>query len=222
MPGFPLSEWIEAIKGAYDQYGYLIVFLSTFCENTALLGLFLPGNSLVLLGAFYARVGTLHLAWVIFFAWLGTVLGYHVDYLIGRFALVHIITYCRTKKLGRRLRLTGRIRLARLWVAKHGGKAILLSHVVGHVRSFVALSAGMLRMNYWHFLFFEIIAALLWTTAFSLLGYGLAREIDRLHMLMTRSGWIVLAVLVLLLLVWWGYRRKRQKHSKRRSTVSRH
>ena len=49
MPVFPLSEWIEAIKGAYNQYGYLIVFLSTFCENTALLGLFLPGNSLVLL-----------------------------------------------------------------------------------------------------------------------------------------------------------------------------
>jgi membrane protein DedA with SNARE-associated domain len=221
MPGFPLSEWINAIKGAYDQYGYLIVFLSTFCENTALLGLFLPGNFLVLLGAFYARVGTLHLSWVIIFAWLGTVLGCHVDYLIGRFALVHIITYCRTKKLGRHLRLAGRIRLARLWVAKHGRKAILLSHVVGHVRSFVALSAGMLRMNYWNFLCFEMIAALLWTTAFSLLGYGLAIEIDRLHQLITRSGWIILTVLILLFLVWWGYRRKGQKHSKRRRTASR-
>src|SRR5207247_11365321 len=68
----------------YDQYGYLIVFLGTLGENTALLGLLLPGNSLALLGAFYARLGTLQIGWVIFFAWLGTLIGYHIDYLIGR------------------------------------------------------------------------------------------------------------------------------------------
>ncbi|WP_040447567.1 hypothetical protein [Ktedonobacter racemifer] len=82
-----LHNVIEWLKLYYDQYGYLIVFLSTLSENTALLGLVLPGNSLALLGAFYARIGTLNLGLVIFFATMGTIADYHVDYLLGRFAL---------------------------------------------------------------------------------------------------------------------------------------
>ena len=78
---------IEWLGGLYSQYGYLIVFLGSLGENTAFVGLILPGGTLALLGAFYARAGTLNIGWVIFFAWIGTVLGYHVDYLIGRFLL---------------------------------------------------------------------------------------------------------------------------------------
>ncbi|MDQ6660715.1 MAG: hypothetical protein M3Z24_07085, partial [Chloroflexota bacterium] len=137
MPTLPIREWIEILGTFYDQYGYLIVFLGTLIENTALLGLILPGNSLALLGAFYAREGTLNLGWVIFFAWLGTVLGYHADYLLGRFVLTHAMTKWSRSYLGQRLRLAGRIRLARKMLAQHGGKAIVFSHVIGHMRSFV-------------------------------------------------------------------------------------
>ena len=76
---------IEWLGGLYSQYGYLIVFLGALGENTALVGFIVPGGTLALLGAFYARAGTLNIAWVIFFAWIGTVFGYHVDYLVGRF-----------------------------------------------------------------------------------------------------------------------------------------
>ena len=131
LPNININEWIDLLGNFYDQYGYLIVFLSTFAENTALLGLILPGNSLALLGAFYARVGTLNLGWVIFFSTLGTVLGYHVDYLFGRFALERLLTRWSASRIGRRLRLAGRIRLSRRMLTKHGGKAILLSHTCG-------------------------------------------------------------------------------------------
>ena len=215
MPSIPIHEWIVALGTFYDQFGYPIVFAGTLFENTALLGLVLPGNSLALLGAFYARTGTLNLGWVIFFAWLGTVLGYHADYLLGRYALVHVMARWSKSGLGRRLRLAGRIRLARMLLAKHGGKAILLSHTIGHMRSFVALAAGITRMNYRHFLFFEILAALFWNTAYSLLGYFIASEFERLQMLVARSGWVMLAILALLFLVWRWWRRKRTKYSKR-------
>ena len=209
MPTLPIREWIEILGGFYNQYGYLVVFLGTLCENTALLGLLLPGNSLALLGAFYARAGSLNLGWVIFFATLGTVLGYHVDYLLGRFALVHILKRWGTTKLGLRLRLAGRIRLARMLLVKHGGKAILLSHMIGHMRSFIALSAGVTHMNYLRFLFFEVIAAILWNTAYSLLGYTLALEIDRLQILIERMNLGILAVFALLFLLWWTWKKKR-------------
>lgn len=88
-----IQNLIDLLRDLYDQYGYLIVFLGALGENTALLGLALPGGTLALLGAFYARQGTLNVFWVIFFAWIGTVLGYHADYLIGRFALARKYRY---------------------------------------------------------------------------------------------------------------------------------
>src|SRR6266567_2682971 len=180
MPTLPLNEWIALLGEFYNRYGYLTVFLGTLGENTAFLGFVLPGNSLSLLGAMYARLGTLNLGWVIFLATLGTVLGYHVDYLLGRFVLAGVVNRRSASRLGRRLRLAGRLRLSRMLITRHGGKAILISHLTGHIRSFVALSAGMTRMNYPCFMGYELIAATLWNVSFCLLGYFMATQIDLL------------------------------------------
>ena len=208
MPTPSLHEWLKLLGEFYEQYGYLAVLLGTLGENTALLGFLLPGNSLVLLAAVYARLGTLHLGWVIVLASLGTVLGYHLDYLLGRFVLARVASGWSSSRLGRRMRLAGRLRLARRLIAKHGGKAILLSHLFGQLRSFVALSAGMTRMKYRRFLGYELLAACLWNTAFCLLGYLLAAEIDQLQRLIERAGWVLLAALVLLLLAWRLFRQR--------------
>ncbi len=226
MPTFPLNEWIKLLGEFYNHYGYLTVFLGTLGENTALLGLLLPGNSLALLGAVYARLGTLHLGWVILLASLGTILGYHIDYLLGRFVLARVASGWSTSRLGRRIRLAGRLRLARMLIAKHGGKAILISHLIGQLRSFVALSAGMTRMNYLRFLGYELVAATLWNTAFCLLGYLLAAEVDRLQLLIGRAGWVLLGALVLFLLAWRFFRqcmrqRIRQEREARRQALVR-
>jgi membrane protein DedA with SNARE-associated domain len=222
MPTFLLREWIDLLKTLYDQYGYLIVLLGTLGENTVFLSLFLPGNLLVLLGAVYARVGTLNLGWVIFFASLGTIFGYHVDYLIGRFVLVHVVAGWSKSRLGRRLRLAGRLRLARMLITRHGGKAILISHLIGHLRSFVALSAGMTRMSYRYFLGYELIAASLWSTFFCLLGYFLATEIDQLQVLFARIGWILVGLLILLFLLWYVVRKRVKRRLQQTRRAARH
>ena len=209
---FDLDGWLNALEALYAQWGYLIVFLGTFAENTALLGLLLPGSTLALLGAFYAQQGALNLAWVIVFAWLGTVLGYHADYLVGRLLLTRLMGRWGGSALGRRLRLAARLRLGQRLLARHGGKAILLSHVVGHVRSFIALSAGATRMSYRRFLAFELVAALLWNTAFCLLGYFLGTERERLQLLLEGAGWVVLALLVAAYLGWRLLRARRSAH----------
>jgi membrane-associated protein len=197
-----IENLIDLLRGLYDEYGYLIVFLGALGENTALLGLVLPGGTLALLGAFYARQGTLNLAWVIFFAWIGTVLGYHVDYLLGRFALGKIMLRWGDSRLGRRARVVARLRLGRRMLARYGGRAILLSHIVGHIRSFVALSAGATQMRYRRFLSFELVAALLWNTAFCLIGYLAGAEYDRILPIIERAGWIIAGVVVLAVVVW--------------------
>jgi membrane protein DedA with SNARE-associated domain len=218
----PLNEWIELFSEFYNQFGYVAVFLGSLGENTALLGFLLPGNSLALLGAVYARLGTLNLGWVIFLASLGTILGYHLDYLLGRFILVRVASNWSRTGLGRRIRLAGRLRLAGMLIAKHGGKAILISHLSGQLRSFVALSAGMTRMRYLRFLGFELIAATLWNTAFCLLGFSLASQIDLLQMLIERTGWIFFGILVVLFLAWRLFRQRARQRMRDKRRASRH
>ncbi len=101
-------------------------------------------------------------------------------------------------------------------------KAILISHLIGQVRSFVALGAGMTRMKYVRFLGYEVVAATLWNTTFCLLGYLLAAEVDRLQMLIERADWVLLGVLVLLFLAWrFVGRRIRQRIRQERRKVRR-
>jgi membrane protein DedA with SNARE-associated domain len=197
-----IAELIARLGSLYDQYGYLIVFLGTLGENTALVGLILPGNTLALLGAFYARAGTLNIGWVIFAAWLGTVLGYHVDYLIGRFLLGRYAPAWSASRLGRRFRLAARLRLGQRMLRKYGGRTIFISHVIGHLRSFVALSAGMTRMRYRRFLGYELIAALFWTGGYCLLGYLLGAQFQALQGMIEQWGLLLIPALVALYLGW--------------------
>lgn len=205
-----IEEWIAVVGGWYATFGYGLVFGGALAENTALLGLFLPGGTLAALGAFYARAGTLNLAWVIVLAWIGTVLGYHVDYLVGRFALSRGMARWGKSPLGRRLRLAGRMRLARAFLRRHGGKAILLSHTAGHLRSFVALSAGATSMSYPRFLAFELVAALIWSSVFCGVGYLIGAQIGTFLAIVERVGWVSLAVLVVAALAWYVAQRHRR------------
>jgi membrane protein DedA with SNARE-associated domain len=78
----------------------------------------------------------------------------------------------------------------------------LISHVIGHMRSFVAISAGLTRMPYQRFLLYETLAALFWNTMYSLVGYFIAVNIDVLETFFMRLGWVVIAVFVLIFMIW--------------------
>jgi len=82
MPG--IHEFLNLLRDAYAAWGYDIVFLGAFLENTVLLGLILPGGALVMLGAVYAHQGSMALPAVFLLAWLGMVAGTSIDYLLGR------------------------------------------------------------------------------------------------------------------------------------------
>ncbi len=197
-----IRQWIDGLGSLYEDWGYLLVLLGALGENTALLGMVLPGGTLALLGAFYARQGTLNLGLVILFAWLGTVAGYHIDFLIGRYLLGHVVAWGSHSRLGLRLRLAGRVRLARALLFKHGGKMIMISHAIGHIRSFVALSAGAARMSYKRVLAFELAAALLWNIGYALLGYFLGAQRERLEVFLTRGGWVMAGLVIGAFVVW--------------------
>src|SRR5919197_2839183 len=193
-----LSHVIDALRAAYDTWGYPLVLLGALLENTALLGLVLPGGSLVLLGAVYAQRGAMALPLVLVLGWLGMVLGTSLDYALGRWGLHS--TLGRTRLMAR---LEPKLAAAQRFLARHGAWALVLAHFIGHVRSFVAITAGASRLPYRRFLVYEGSAALAWNLVWIVAGYMVGEHLVFLERVMGGAG---LALVLVAVAAYLGYR----------------
>jgi membrane protein DedA with SNARE-associated domain len=195
----------DALRLAYHDWGYLIILLSALLENTALLGFVLPGGSMLLLGAVYAQQGMLYLPLVVLCGWVGMVLGTSLDYALGRWGLQVLL---------RRSRLSGRLdpKLgeAERFLERHGAGALLLAHFVGHLRSFVAMTAGASCLPYRRFLRYECLAALVWNAIWTLLGYLVGENIGLVQRYMAGAGIVMVLMALAAYLVYRLYGRKRR------------
>ena len=201
------QQIMETLRAAYSTWGYPLVLLGALLENTALLGLVLPGGSLVLLGAIYAQRGAMALPLVLVLGWLGMVLGTSLDYALGRWGLHS--TLGRTRLMAR---LEPKLAAAQRFLARHGAWALVLAHFIGHVRSFVAITAGASRLPYRRFLLYEGIAALAWNLVWVTAGYLVGKHLDALQRLVGGTG---LALVVLALVAYVAYRLVMRRRSAR-------
>ncbi|HEX2910632.1 MAG TPA: DedA family protein [Chloroflexia bacterium] len=187
-----INNVLEIVKQQYSSYGYLIVFLGAYLENTVLLGLILPGGSLVLLGAIYASQGTLSLPLVILLGWLGMFLGNSTDYWLGRLGVYHAVEKTRLHRY-----LKSHMDKAAAFLQKNGGISIFLSHFIGHLRSFVAITAGAVKFPYSQFARFELAAALVWNLIYCLSGYFLASSVSSIDNVILAIGLFMVGLFAL-------------------------
>jgi membrane-associated protein len=200
-----LSAVVGWLRPLYDDWGYLIVGLGAFLENTLLLGLFFPGGTMVLLGAFYSRAGALAWPLVLALATLGTAAGVLTDFLVGRLGLYRLIASTRLGK-----RLAPHLVKAHRFLERHGAWAVLLGHFAGQARSGLALAAGLSGFPFRRYALYELAAAFLYNLLYCVLGYALADNLDLLEQLLRRVGagaWLLAIGLGLAWLLWRQRRR---------------
>lgn len=176
-----IERLVQEVTPFFADWGLLIIFLATFLETSAFLGLLVPGETLVILGGILANstfrtaLGApadldLSIQQVIAVTVVGVAAGDNAGYLIGRFG-------------GRRLagRRSGRLfnphRLAAAegYYRRHGGKTVFLGRFTPFLRSFGALAAGMSKMPYLRFLGWGLAGALLWGFGVPLVGFVFGR-----------------------------------------------
>jgi len=176
-------------------WGYLIVFVATFLENSIGAGVIVPGETLVIIGGFYARLGELWLPAVAFVAVLGAILGDNLGYWIGR-------RYGRgfLERHGRRLFVSPeRLEAAEGYYRRHGGKTVFLGRFVPVVRSVGFIVAGVAHMKWKRFIVYDIAGAVIWGIGHSVLGYALGASYERWERYATPLGLAILLVLLLLI-----------------------
>jgi membrane protein DedA with SNARE-associated domain len=202
-----MTEIIDFLKQYYTTWGYLIVLVGAYLENTALLGLILPGGTLILLGALYAKLGYLSLPLVVVCGFVGMFLGSSTDFWIGWLGLHRVFERTRFWP-----RVEKNLEKGRAFMDKYGGWAIFFSHFVGHLRAFVALTAGMSHYRYRNFAMFDSIAALIWNIIYCTLGYLLADNIELIERIYGRVGIGLLIALVVAFIGWKIWQRYRERH----------
>ena len=147
-----------------EDYGLLFLFAIVCLESA---GAWLPGETALIAAAIYASNGNLAIEGVIFVAAAAAIIGDNIGYWIGR-------------EGGRRLlykwsvtaRFADRVMPpAERFFERHGGKAVFLARFFGGIRVTGAWMAGMTRMSWWKFLFWNAAGGIVWAVAVSLIAY---------------------------------------------------
>jgi len=169
-------KWLDAanlittIVEWFGPWAIVGVMLVIFAETGLLIGFFLPGDSLLFTLGMFVGTGAVGVhIWVAApLVWLAAVAGNQTGYLIGRKAGPAIFN-----KPDSRLFKQEYVDRTSDFFERHGGKAVTLAQFVPIVRTFTPVIAGVGKMNYRHFITFNILGATFWAFGITWLGYFL-------------------------------------------------
>lgn len=195
------AKIVNFIVEYFNLYGYYLVFFFLLAENTFMLGLLIPGETVLLLSGFLAAAGGLDIATVIGVASLAAILGNNAGYFIGREGGRRLM-----ERVGSRWLSPERIRAAEEYFDRHGQKTVFIGRFVAGVRTFVPVLAGASKMPYSKFLLYTVASVVLWTAAIGLLGYFFGQNAGLLLKIIKRTELAIL-VLVLIALAYVVFRR---------------
>ncbi|MBN2045735.1 MAG: DedA family protein [Anaerolineales bacterium] len=153
------------IIGNYGTWTYGILFAIVFAETGFVVTPFLPGDSLIFAASAFAAKGWLN-PWIIFVTITAAgIIGDGVNYAIGHYIGPRVFTedvrFLKREYLDK----------AHDFFEKYGGKAVILARFMPIVRTFVPFVAGAGSMTYSKFALYNVIGAVSWVGAFTMLGY---------------------------------------------------
>lgn len=154
---------------AHQAWAGVVVGLLAFGESLILIGILLPGTTVLVIVGGLVGAGLIHPLPVVLAAIIGATLGDVVSYYLGIWlgrGVVHKWPLNRYRR---------EIARARLFFRHYGFAAIFVGRFFGPVRATVPLVAGMMGMNRARFQLANILSALVWAPAILMPGWLVAK-----------------------------------------------
>ncbi len=152
-----------AIFGVSDKLGYLLPVII----GLESLGVPSPGETALVLAAVLASQGKLNIWLVIPIAMASAIIGDSIGYLLGRLVGRDVLE-ARGPFHERRVRA---LAAGDRFFTRHGPKAVFLGRWIALVRIATAWLAGINKMPYPTFFFWNALGGITWALAYGLLGY---------------------------------------------------
>lgn len=154
-----------------SDFGFLGLLLVIFAECGLLVGIVLPGDSLLFTAGLLLADGEYlkQPLWVACLAlWVAAVLGNYVGYMIGRRAGPAVFT-----RPNSRFFKQAYVEKTAEFFEQYGGRSIVLARFVPIVRTLITFMAGAARMDLRAFMTYSAIGGALWASGLTALGYSL-------------------------------------------------
>ena len=195
------------IQTSSEVIALVLIAGMIFAESGILLGIILPGDSLLLAAGVFAGKGKLPIAPLIFLVIIAAIIGYEVGYMIGQ-------------RIGPRLfkRDDGflfrkeYIDRTRLFLEKYGLATIVLGRFVANVRTVISAIAGASQMNRAQYFLYNIIGAVLWGGGVTLLGYWLGANVPNIDHYIIPT--VIIGLVLLYILALWKLGQTPEKRQK--------
>ncbi len=197
-----MLDYLINFVGHLGHWGYLVIFIVVALECQALLGLVMPGESLVVVGGFFAEQGLLDLSVLIVVISIAAILGDSIGYELGR----HLGRGWLLKHGARFGLRQEHLDHVDSFFVHHGGKAVFGSHFLHLLRALMPFVAGARRMRYPKFLLFNAAGCIAWATVYVLLGYLAGKSWHVAAKWIGRASEIVGGALLLAIALGWLWR----------------
>jgi membrane protein DedA with SNARE-associated domain len=149
-----------SLEHLIESYGYIALIIGTFLE----------GETILVLGGVAAKLGYLKLPWVIVSAFVGSICGDQLFFFLGRYQGPWILR--KLPKWERRADKVQRI------LERHRIPIIIGFRFVYGFRTITPLVLGMSRIPIFEFAAFNILGAALWATFIGGIGYAFGKGVE--------------------------------------------
>lgn len=187
-----IDKYLVQIVSDYRTWTYLIIFMIIFAETGFVVTPFLPGDSLLFaVGALIAKGDTglnIYIMGLLLIA--AGISGNTVNYILGNFLGPKVF------KPGNRILKIEYYNKTKDYFNKKGGNMLIFSRFMPIFRTFAPFVAGIGKMNFAHFTYYNVVGAVLWIISF--LGIGFI--FGNIPLIKNNFTYVMLVIIVLTLL----------------------
>lgn len=181
-----------------NQYGSFALF---GLLALGIIALPIPDETLMVTAGVLIDRGDLCLIPTLLAAYLGSIFGISVSYLLGLTVGSYLI-----KRYGNQVGLTeARMQQVHLWFEKYGKWTLFFGYFIPSVRHLTGISAGISRLNFGEFALFAYSGAIVWASTFLAAGYFIGQSWVFFFDYIEEYSEIAISVLVLLVIGFFIY-----------------
>lgn len=193
-----LQHLIDPEKLLREGGFYLVVFV-IFAETGLFFGFFLPGDYLLFLAGMFVATGKLDVNIAVLLAGLcvAAISGNFTGYWFGR--RTGPLLYTRKDSFFFKKKY---LKAAEEYYNKQGAFALIMGRFVPIVRTFAPIFAGVVKLDFKKFAFYNVVGGILWICSLTLLGYFLGKRFEKEindYLLYIIIGFIVITTIPLLI-----------------------
>lgn len=163
-----VSQMVGFVVHLFETYGLVIVFLSAAIESLLLIGGYFPGTLIIFLSLSVGGGDLKKTMATVLMASAGMLLGYSVDYVLGKRGVSRILN---------KLKLEGEVEKLKKEIDRQGVWAGFFLYILPGFGALISTTFGIIKYDFQKFFGFMILTVLIWNSIWGLTGYVFGDEV---------------------------------------------